>query len=70
MYGLREMGSSFEYVKLIFYVVHRLLRDRYVVFQQLADKCIMALKMEVRCQCYYYITILLQKVSQAGWACA
>ena len=51
-------------VMYCFYVatLDRMLRDRYSEFQALADKCIMTLKMEVRCQCYYYITILLQKV--------
>jgi hypothetical protein len=40
----------------------RLLKARYIELGQLADKCLMTLKMEARCQCYYYITIFLQKV--------
>ena len=38
------------------------IRSQYEEFQKLADKCLMTLKMEARCQCYYYLTTLMQKV--------
>lgn len=40
----------------------RLLRLRYRELGQLADQCLLTLKMEARCQCYYYVAIFLQKV--------
>ncbi|KNC85640.1 hypothetical protein SARC_02213, partial [Sphaeroforma arctica JP610] len=37
------------------------LLQTYKGFQDISDRCMLALKMEVRCQVYYYLIIVLQK---------
>ena len=39
-----------------------MIQAQYDEFQRLADKCLMTLKLEARTQCYYYLTLLMQKV--------